>query len=80
MSMKKSVYFDDHDPEALMLALRDLAKENKGMASLAKNAGLNRESLYKTLSGKRMPKFDTLQKIIHALGFRFSIVPLKANS
>ncbi len=70
-------YEKDHNLEALMLILRDLAKVKAGLTKLAEDTGLNRESLYKTLSGKRIPKFDTLQKIIHALGFRLSITPLE---
>ncbi len=73
-------YEKDHNLEALMLILRDLAKVKAGVTKLAEDTGLNRESLYKTLSGKRIPKFDTLQKIIHALGFRLSITPLEAKA
>ena len=58
----------DDDPNVLMLALSDIAKIRGGMANIAKDAGLNRESLYKTLSGKTQPKWQTVHKIITALG------------
>ena len=46
------------------------------MTSLAKETGLNRESLYKTLSENGNPKYETLTGIIKALGFRLSVAPL----
>lgn len=42
----------------------------KGMAQVARDAGLSRESLYKSLSGDRIPGFDTVLKIIKALGLK----------
>ncbi len=58
--------YDTGEPEVFLMALRDVAKI-KGLAKLATQTGLSRESLYKSLSGKRQPKFDTLQKILIAL-------------
>jgi probable addiction module antidote protein len=40
----------------------------KGMAQVARDAGLSRESLYKALSGERSPSFDTILKVVSALG------------
>jgi probable addiction module antidote protein len=51
-------------------ALGDVAKA-KGMAQVALDAGLSRESLYKALSGERTPNFDTVLKVMTALGIRF---------
>lgn len=48
-------------------ALGDIARA-KGMAQVARDAGLSRESLYKALSGERSPGFDTILKVIGALG------------
>ncbi len=42
----------------------------KGMAQVAREAGLSRESLYKALSGERNPSFDTILKVIDALGLK----------
>ena len=47
----------------------DIARA-KGMAQVARDAGLSRESLYKALSGERSPGFDTILKVIEALGLR----------
>src|SRR5437867_12255434 len=48
-------------------ALGDIARA-KGMSQVARDAGLSRESLYKALSGERTPGFDTVLKVIGALG------------
>src|SRR5258708_17371717 len=50
-------------------ALGDIARA-KGMAEIARDTGLSRESLYKALSGQRSPGFDTILKVIEALGLR----------
>jgi probable addiction module antidote protein len=50
-------------------ALGDIARA-KGMSQVARDAGLSRESLYKALSGDRSPDFDTILKVMGALGLR----------
>ena len=50
-------------------ALGDIARA-KGMAQVARDAGLSRESLYKALSGERSPGFDSILKVIDALGLK----------
>jgi probable addiction module antidote protein len=50
-------------------ALGNIARA-KGMSQVAKDAGLSRESLYKALSGERVPAFDTILKVISALGLK----------
>ena len=47
----------------------------KGMSQVARDAGLSRESLYKALSGDRNPSFDTILKVVHALGLKFHAEP-----
>ena len=48
-------------------ALGDIARA-KGMTQVARDAGLSRESLYKALSGERTPSFETILKVVAALG------------
>ncbi len=48
-------------------ALGDIARA-KGMAQVARDAGLSRESLYKALSGDRSPDFATILRVVSALG------------
>jgi probable addiction module antidote protein len=55
-------------------ALGNIARA-KGMAHVAAAAGLSRESLYKALSGERNPSFDTILKVINALGLRLHAEP-----
>lgn len=57
------------DAAFIAKALGDIARA-KGMAQVARDAGLSRESLYKALSGDRSPGFDTILKVIEALGLR----------
>ena len=57
------------DAAFIAKALGDIARA-RGMAQVALDAGLSRESLYKALSGERSPDFDTILKVVHALGLR----------
>ena len=57
------------DAAFIAKALGDIARA-KGMSQVAREAGLSRESLYKTLSGERTPGFDTILKVISALGLK----------
>ena len=55
------------DASFIAKALGDIARA-KGMSQVARDAGLSRESLYKALSGERSPGFDTVLKVVDALG------------
>lgn len=55
-------------------ALGNIARA-KGMSQVARDAGLSRESLYKALSGDRSPGFDTILKVIDALGLKLRAEP-----
>lgn len=65
---------EDGDPALLAAALGDIARA-RGMTQLAKDTGLSRESLYKSLSGERAPSSDTLFKVMRAMGFKLTVVP-----
>ncbi|MDR3449844.1 MAG: putative addiction module antidote protein [Alphaproteobacteria bacterium] len=60
------------DPSFIAQALGTIARA-QGMASIAKKAGLSRESLYKTLSREGNPEFGTVLRVMHALGMEFSV-------
>ncbi len=64
---------EDDDPKLLMLALKNVADSQGGVATIAEHTGLNRESLYKTLSGKRNPRIETINSILHTYGLRLSV-------
>jgi probable addiction module antidote protein len=61
----------DGDAAFIAKALGDIARA-QGMTQVARDAGLSRESLYKALSGERSPSFDTILKVISALGLKLS--------
>jgi probable addiction module antidote protein len=63
------------DATFIAKALGDIARA-KGMSKVARDAGLSRESLYKALSGDRSPGFDTILKVIEALGLRLHAKPV----
>lgn len=57
------------DAAFIAKALGDIARA-RGMSQIAKDTGLSRESLYKSLSGERIPTFDTILKVMNALGLK----------
>jgi probable addiction module antidote protein len=69
---------EDPNPEVFVAALGDVAKA-RGMAQIAKDAGLGRESLYKTLSAGAHPRFETINSVLHALGVKFAVVTENEN-
>lgn len=66
-------YEEDGDLEAFLLALRNVADAQGGLGELAKRTGLNREHLYRALSKEGNPQLNTVDKILHGLGFRLSV-------
>lgn len=69
-----SAVLEAGDPDLLLLALADVARA-KGMAQVAKDAGLGRESLYKALTPGSKPRFDTVLKVARALGVKLTAQP-----
>ena len=67
------------DAAFIAKALGDIARA-KGMSQVARDAGLSRESLYKALSGERKPGFDTILKVIGALGIRLHAEAVHINN
>ena len=67
------------DPALLQAAIGDIAKA-RGMGQIAKEAGVGRESLYKSLNKEGNPSFRTIVKVVDALGGRLVIEPLPATA
>ena len=65
----------DGDPDELLSAIGHIAKA-KGMAQVAKDAGLGRESLYKALAPGAKPRFDTILRVARALGVTLTATPV----
>lgn len=61
----------ENDPDLLIAALGDIARA-RGMAKLAEDTGLNRESLYKALRPGAKPRFETIFRIMRALNINMA--------
>jgi probable addiction module antidote protein len=57
-----------------LLALRALAEAYGGLGAVAAKAGINRESLYRSLSPKGNPTLKTLVAVVNCMGLRLSVV------
>jgi probable addiction module antidote protein len=68
-----SAAVEDPNPDVFLAALGDVAKA-RGMAKIAKDAGLGRESLYKALEAGAHPRYETVTAVLRALGVRFAVV------
>ena len=74
-----TVALDDPDPDAFLMAVRDVAKA-RGIATIAENAGLGRESLYKALRPGAQPRFDTVRRLLDALGVKLGVMPPQTHT
>ncbi len=63
---------EDGDPQLIAHAL-GIAARAKNMTHIAKKAGMTRAGLYRALSGKTSPSFDTVIRVINALGLKLKI-------
>lgn len=66
----------DPDPDMFLVAVKNVARA-RGMAQLAKDTGLGRESLYKALAPGAKPRYDTLLKVLRALGVKLHAEPVE---
>ena len=64
---------EEDGPKLLLAALRDVTESQGGIAMMAKKTGLDRESLYKSLTENGNPKLSTLFEVIKALGLHLSV-------
>jgi len=69
---------EEGDTDLLMVAIGNVAKA-KGMTEIAQKADLNRQNLYKALSGNGAPKFDTVVKVLQAFGLKLTLAPADEN-
>ena len=66
--------FEDGDPAVITKALGNVARA-RGMTSIAKEAGVTREALYKALNENGDPRLSTLAGVTRALGFKLTVTP-----
>ena len=64
----------EDSPEAFLKALKNVAQA-RTMASVARDAGIQRETLYRAFSEQGNPTFETLSSVLGALGMKLSIAP-----
>lgn len=65
----------DNDYNLVIEAIADVIKA-RGMSKVASDAGVGRESLYKSLSRDAKPRYETVSKLIHALGLKITVEPI----
>lgn len=65
---------EDENPNVFLQAIADVAKA-RGMTRLARDTGLGRESLYKALAPGAKPRYDTVIKLVRALGVELRTSP-----
>ena len=68
----KAALEDQNEPSVLLLTLRHLAMA-RGIAKVAKAAGVERESLYRALSIRGNPRLSTLVAVAKAIGLRLTV-------
>jgi len=65
---------EDGDNDEFIRAIGHVAKA-RGMAQIAKETGLGRESLYKAFRPDAKPRFETVMKVLRALKLQLSATP-----
>ncbi|HXW23434.1 MAG TPA: addiction module antidote protein [Xanthobacteraceae bacterium] len=68
---------EDNDPTFIATAIGTAARA-RGMTAIAREAGVSRENLYRALSGETKPEFDTIRRVLDALGVRLEVKPKAA--
>ena len=71
---------EDGDQGAIMIALRDVAKAQGGLAKVARKARLTREATYKMLSKSGNPELRSLSAVLKATGLRISVKPIEKRA
>jgi probable addiction module antidote protein len=66
--------FETGDPSFIASAIGDVARA-RGMTEIAREAGVNRESLYRALSSDGHPEFETVVRVLGALGVELAPKP-----
>ena len=67
---------EDGDPDALMLALRQVAQAQGGVSRIARKAKLSREATYRILSKSGNPELRSFRALLKATGLRLAIMPI----
>lgn len=71
---------EDGNQGAIMIALRDIAKAQGGIARVARKARLTREATYKMLSKAGNPELRSLSALLAATGLRLAVRPIEKRT
>jgi probable addiction module antidote protein len=69
--------FETADASFIAHAIGTAARA-RGMTDIAREAGMSRENLYRSLSGETKPEFDTIMRVLTALGVQLAAKPKAA--
>jgi probable addiction module antidote protein len=72
-----TLVLEENDPSLLAAAMGDIARA-RGMTEIAKASGIARETLYKELQPESQPRFDTINRVCHALGVKLVAQQIEA--
>ena len=70
---------EDANPDVFLMAVADVAKA-RGMSHVANETGLGRESLYKAFAPGAKPRYDTVLKVLKAVGIQLQATPVVENT
>jgi len=68
---------ETNDPSFITRAIGTCARA-RGMSEIAREAGLSRENLYRSLDGETKAEFGTIVRVLDALGVRLAAAPKPA--
>ena len=71
-----TIVLAENDPAAFAQALGTAARA-RGMTEIAKASGIAREALYKALRADAQPRFETINRVCHALGVKLVAQPIE---
>ncbi|MEP7245612.1 MAG: addiction module antidote protein [Gammaproteobacteria bacterium] len=69
-----SAALEDSNPQVFLAAVSDVSRA-RGIAKIAQDSGLGRESLYKALAPGAKPRYETVRKLMDALGMKLIVTP-----
>jgi probable addiction module antidote protein len=69
----KAALEDTDEPQVLLIALRHITQARGGFSKIAKEAGVERESLYRALSSRGNPRLSTLMAVAKAVGLKLTV-------
>jgi len=70
---------EEGDRAVFLLALRNVAEAQGGMAALARRTRMNRESLYRMLSSKGNPEIRSILTLLNSMELRLVVEPKKSR-